>query len=685
MPKTLRAARRPGHDLQRLRRRDAALLPLAGHLPDRRLPARHRRLLQPRRLPPAQGQVQHAAGLDAQRRLPHGLGRQVPAGVRQYVTNRYDTPPPGSTIWHATFEPRYYDYGIADNGERGQLRRSDPATTTRRVITDVTRPRRSRSRRSSTRPLYMTVNNLAPHTGGGSGGPLHRRRRPGAARRGRAFTRRAGAARRRRSTRRDVSDKPDFVPATSRSKPSRTEQLDLAYGCRLASLRARRPRASPTIYEAVDRAGELDNTVFVFTSDNGMLQGQHRLGGKNVPYEEGIHMPLVILAGSEVLGGSAGREQVPELTANVDLAPTILDLGRAKPCARPGNCRKLDGRSLVPLLRGGDPARLRRRPRDPDRGRQDAAATASTRRSATPRPESTSSTPSRPGRRLRSATPADRALRPDRQPDRRPPTRASSRTSTSPLVAGYDEPTGRASSPSGSTGACESCVAARGRLPLTPFGSWPSPPSSSALLRLAPLARARRQGLGVEAEVLVPVAVPVAGVVVARPLERLTTGRPPLSRSASSSASSPARNGSSSPASSQSRRSSYGLGSSPAIAITSLRSKSSSSSNAPSAVSPAVSQIAGEWPPTAQNRVRVEPGDVEGAEAAHRDPADRDPVGIDVEAVDDLRGSPRRARRRPRRRSRGRASRRSRRRTGRRRPAPGRASRRAPRTSARSR
>jgi hypothetical protein len=43
---------------------------------------------------------------------------------------------------------------------------------------------------------------------------------------------------------------------------------------------------------------------------------------------------------------------VPELTANIDLAPTILDLGDARPCARPGNCRKIDGLSMVPLLRG---------------------------------------------------------------------------------------------------------------------------------------------------------------------------------------------------------------------------------------------------------------------------------------------------------------------------------------------
>ena len=106
-----------------------------------------------------------------------------------------------------------------------------------------------------------------------------------------------------------------------------------------------------SIYKAVDRAGELDNTVFIFTSDNGILQGEHRIGGKNVPYEEALQQPLAILAGRKALGGSQVSE-VPELTANIDFASTILEFGDAEPCARPGNCRKLDGQSLVPLMLG---------------------------------------------------------------------------------------------------------------------------------------------------------------------------------------------------------------------------------------------------------------------------------------------------------------------------------------------
>jgi arylsulfatase A-like enzyme len=50
-------------------------------------------------------------------------------------------------------------------------------------------------------------------------------------------------------------------------------------------------------------------------------------------------------------GGERVRE-VSQVVANIDLAPTILDLAGAEPCAESGDCRTMDGRSLVPLLEG---------------------------------------------------------------------------------------------------------------------------------------------------------------------------------------------------------------------------------------------------------------------------------------------------------------------------------------------
>jgi arylsulfatase A-like enzyme len=79
--------------------------------------------------------------------------------------------------------------------------------------------------------------------------------------------------------------------------------------------------------------------------------GEHGLTGKGVPYEEGLRVPLAIKVPEQLLGGEAPGV-VDELTANVDLAPTLLELAGARPCVRPGSCRTLDGRSLVPLLEG---------------------------------------------------------------------------------------------------------------------------------------------------------------------------------------------------------------------------------------------------------------------------------------------------------------------------------------------
>ncbi|MEO7197211.1 MAG: sulfatase [Solirubrobacterales bacterium] len=256
---------------------------------------------------------------------------------------------PGFDDWHATFDPLYYDYDIADNGaavHHGSKPRDYYTNVITKVATDVIA-----DSAEGRRPLYMTVNNLAPHHGGGDAGRCTDVVPP--APRDQDLYADAQVPRTPAWDEEDISDKPDFVPQEPLSA-AKIERLDLAYGCRLASLRGV-DRSVASIYRAVKRAGELDDTVFIFTSDNGILQGEHRIGGKNVPYEEGLRQPLVILAGRDALG-SKGASEVAQLTANVDFAPTILGLGDAKPCARPGNCRKLDGQSLIPLLRGADPA-----------------------------------------------------------------------------------------------------------------------------------------------------------------------------------------------------------------------------------------------------------------------------------------------------------------------------------------
>jgi hypothetical protein len=90
----------------------------------------------------------------------------------------------------------------------------------------------------------------------------------------------------------------------------------------------------------LSKSGELDNTVIVFTSDNGFLNGEHRIPlGKERVYEPSTRVPLVI-RGPGIAPGLRLRQPV----ANIDLAPTIVDAAGA----RAGIV--MDGRSLWPLF-----------------------------------------------------------------------------------------------------------------------------------------------------------------------------------------------------------------------------------------------------------------------------------------------------------------------------------------------
>ncbi|MEZ5142277.1 MAG: sulfatase-like hydrolase/transferase [Acidimicrobiales bacterium] len=103
------------------------------------------------------------------------------------------------------------------------------------------------------------------------------------------------------------------------------------------------------IVSAVQSTGQLDNTVIMFTSDNGLFHGQHRnLLGKVQLYEESTHVPLLIRGGPFPAGARAAQT-----TANIDLAPTILALAGAKATV------PLDGRDLAPVA--ADPAQARDR------------------------------------------------------------------------------------------------------------------------------------------------------------------------------------------------------------------------------------------------------------------------------------------------------------------------------------
>ncbi len=93
----------------------------------------------------------------------------------------------------------------------------------------------------------------------------------------------------------------------------------------------------------LDGIGELDRTMFIFTSDNGYLWGEHGLKGKSLPYEESIRVPMVIRF-DPLTHGLARRDARPVL--NIDLAPTMADVAGIEPSS------PVDGASLLPILAG---------------------------------------------------------------------------------------------------------------------------------------------------------------------------------------------------------------------------------------------------------------------------------------------------------------------------------------------
>ena len=76
------------------------------------------------------------------------------------------------------------------------------------------------------------------------------------------------------------------------------------------------------IVDALSDTGRLSNTLIVFTSDNGMLWGEHRWSSKVVPYEESIRVPFVIR--DDALITAPRRDD--HLVLNIDLAPTFADI-----------------------------------------------------------------------------------------------------------------------------------------------------------------------------------------------------------------------------------------------------------------------------------------------------------------------------------------------------------------------
>jgi len=101
------------------------------------------------------------------------------------------------------------------------------------------------------------------------------------------------------------------------------------------------------IRESLKKYGFDENTVLIYTSDNGHFLHEKGLYGKWLMYDQSIRVPLVVY--DPRLPQSARGQVRGEDALNVDVAPTILSLAGLKP---PG---QMEGADLSPLLRGENP------------------------------------------------------------------------------------------------------------------------------------------------------------------------------------------------------------------------------------------------------------------------------------------------------------------------------------------
>jgi N-acetylglucosamine-6-sulfatase len=96
------------------------------------------------------------------------------------------------------------------------------------------------------------------------------------------------------------------------------------------------------IYQALKTTGQLDNTLIVFTSDNGFVLGEHGRVDKRTMYEESLRVPLLVRYPPLAQPGLV----ISNLVLNLDLAPSLVDIAGAKAL------RGVSGRSWKPLLQG---------------------------------------------------------------------------------------------------------------------------------------------------------------------------------------------------------------------------------------------------------------------------------------------------------------------------------------------
>ncbi len=242
------------------------------------------------------------------------------------VGNPRDWVPRGWDLWYAFTGSRvkYFDYAINENGAILSFG-SRPADYSTDVLADRA-VRYIQDQSGSAQPFFLFIAPKAAHAQGPRAIPAPEYEG--------AFAETSlpiNAA----FDEKDIRRKAVKAP---RVKKKNKEELELSYRAALQSLQSVDDLVEAVV-SALDHAGKLEDTVVIYTSDNGFLYGEHRLIGKSAAYEESLKVPLLMRG-----PGIPANETRSQLVNNLDLVATIVDLAHATPGVA------LDGQSLVPLF-----------------------------------------------------------------------------------------------------------------------------------------------------------------------------------------------------------------------------------------------------------------------------------------------------------------------------------------------
>jgi len=275
------------------------------------------------------------------------VGRYLGGYGRDDFALRFDEPPPGWDYWKTIWgTSNYYGYRVNTNGAITGRSRSDEFYLT----TVIARGALSVIRDNEPRPFFLVVAPFTPHEPNPmvEGDPTSPVPAPG------DEGLYAGAELDVHDL--DVAGKPAFVEATIEARrrlPAEDAEMraeaNTDHVGRLESMAAIETMVGDMVDELMVEES-LENTYFIFTSDNGYHLGHHGLlpGGTGTPYTPDVHVPLMI-RGPGVTPGTVRDE----LVSTLDIAPTIAEIAGVQPPV------PQDGRSLGPLIRGETPTSWR--------------------------------------------------------------------------------------------------------------------------------------------------------------------------------------------------------------------------------------------------------------------------------------------------------------------------------------